>query len=129
MERIAQASIHGFDLSRHISLRSLEVRVDSIFRGFDLEKLLSTITSPVFSEIVLVFAEDGTRWPSLGLGLIARELRGMYEIRQFRLGYCLETTGHLMSDHLRALTQSTQAEVADGYYDFLPSPCWKITFS
>lgn len=69
-----------------------------------------------------MFAEDGTRWPSLGLGLIARELRGMYEIRQFRLGYCLETTGHLMSDHLRALTQSTQAEVADGYYDFLPSP-------
>jgi hypothetical protein len=56
----------------------------------------------------------------VGLAEVLREIHG---IRQFRLAFCLETTERFMSDgYLRALVRRTQADVMEGFYDFLPSP-------
>jgi len=118
VERIAQIPAQNFNLSRNTVLQSLEVRT-LWGRGPTLEELLPTITSPVFSEIVVVFSEDEVRWPPWGLANLLREV---HKIKEFRLAFCLETTERLRAANLRYLTLATQAEVAKGSYDFLPRP-------
>jgi len=52
-------SFRDFDLSRHKSLRTLEVPASSIAYkepGF-LTHVLSTITSPVFSEVIIIYRD------------------------------------------------------------------------
>ncbi|KAF9645693.1 hypothetical protein BDM02DRAFT_3189480 [Thelephora ganbajun] len=114
-------SHQNFDLSRNTVLRSLEVRagLDPWVFTRALKELLLTITSPVFSEIVVVFSEEEVQWPPLGL---AEALRGIYQVRAFRLAFCLETVEWVEAENLRALTSTTQADVANGFYDFLPCP-------
>lgn len=84
-----------------------------------LGELLATITSPVFSEIVVVFTEEDAHWPPQGITDVLRE---MYGIQKFRVVFCLETLEALRTSNLRALTLATQREVASGSFDFLPCP-------
>lgn len=121
MEWIAQIPAQNFNLSRNTVLQSLEVRASypPRGRGPTLKELLSTIASPVFSEIVIVFSEEEVCWPPWGL---AKVLREVHEVRGFRLAFCLEIDERLKAANLRALKISTQAEVARGHYDFLPCP-------
>jgi len=108
---------HDVSLSRNTVLRSLEVQASSAIRPI-LEGLLSTIASPVFSEIVVVFSADDVCWPPCGL---AEMLHEMYEIREFRVAFCLEAE-EIRASNLRTLKSATQADVANGSYDFLPGP-------
>ncbi|KAF9645592.1 hypothetical protein BDM02DRAFT_3262827 [Thelephora ganbajun] len=119
-------SDQNFDLSRNTVLRSLEVRAELDFRlcTHTLKELLLTITSPVFSEIVVVFSEQDVDWQPLGLAEVLHEI---YEVRKFRLAFCLETIEQVRAEDLRVLVSATQADVMVGFYDFLPCP--PIVFS
>jgi hypothetical protein len=117
VEWIVIAPLQRLNLSRNASFRSLEVRA---ILGYSraLKELLLTITSPVFFEIIVVFSEVEARYPPRGL---AKMLREMYEIRGFRVTFCLETREAITVPNLRALTSAKQVEVGKGAYDFLPS--------
>lgn len=84
-----------------------------------VKELLSTITSPLFSEIIVVFSERDIHCPS---EVLARILREMYEIREFRVVFRLETLEESRVKNLHAVTLATGAAVAAGLYDFLPDP-------
>lgn len=111
------------DLSCNTILRSLEVKVSLIAESSKhartIRDLLSTITSPAFSEVVVVFCEMDVRWPPRGLNEVLRE---MYKIKRFRVAFCLETQEELRAQGLHQLSVGTGATVAGGAYDFLPSP-------
>ena len=84
----------------------------------DMERFLSTIVSPVFSEIVIVFSELDV-FRARPLEPILREL---YRTKEFRVAFCLETLEELRAESLRKLTLDTGAAVRAGLYDFLPCP-------
>lgn len=86
--------------------------------SFTLKELLPTITSPVFSEIVIIFTEkDAPFLPPPGMVNVLRE---MSVIKEFCLAFCLEALELSRVSSLRALTMATQREVAEGSFDFLP---------
>lgn len=111
------------DLSCNTVLRSLEVKgsliAESSKHARTIRDLLSTITSPAFSEVVVVFYELDVRWPPRGLNEVLRE---MYKIKRFRVAFCLETQEELRAQGLHRLTMDTGAAAAGGAYEFLPSP-------
>ena len=121
MEWIDDPLSDRFHLSCNTVLRTLEIRSSHLFQEYrsTLKKLLSTITSPVFSEVVIIFAGEDVSRPPLGMAGLLRE---MYEIKEFRLVYCLEALESSRELNLRELTIATQREVADGSFDFLPCP-------
>ena len=84
-----------------------------------IKELLSTIKSPAFSEIVVVFSEQGVYWT---WGLPLTLFREMYEIKEFRLAFCLEAPEESRVQDVRQLASRTRVEVAKGTFDFLPSP-------
>ena len=84
-----------------------------------LKEFLPTITSPVFSEIVVIFSEEEVLWPPWDLAEVLREI---HEIRKFHLAFCLETMERIRAMNLRALSLATQREVEKGTYDFLACP-------
>jgi hypothetical protein len=71
----------------------------------------------VFSEIVVVFSELDVRWPPKGLD---KALRDMYELKDFRVAFCLETTSG--EPNLHELTFEMERMIARGSYHFLPCP-------
>ena len=84
--------LQDFDLSRLRSLRSLEVTASSILRirrntPSLLCDITSTITSPVFSEVILVFQRLDLYCPN---HIPFDMLRQMHSKRKFRLVFCLE---------------------------------------
>ena len=110
-------------LSSNTVLRSLEVPGSVISESSTLARrirnIFSTITSPAFSEVVVVFSEFDVRWLSRSLDKVLRE---MYEIKEFRVAFCLETLEELRVLNLHQLTWETKAAVARGVYDFLLPP-------
>ena len=84
-----------------------------------IKALLSTIISPVFCEIVVVFSWREIDWISEGL---ARILREMYDVREFKLAFCLEGLEGWRVLYTDRLASNTRAAVAAGTYDFLPCP-------
>ena len=112
-----------FTLSANTSLRSLEVLgsliADPPKNAPVIRDLLSTIKSPVFSDLIVVFSEFEVRWPLRGLDEVLRE---MHKVKKFRAEFCLETFEELRVPNLRKLTLDTRTAVARGAYDFLPSP-------
>ena len=111
-----------FNFSCNTTLRSLEVQLVSIITRQStnrLSKLLPTIKSPTFSEIVVVFSEMDVYMPSQEL---ARALRQLYEIKEFRVAFCLETLDGLRAQGLRQLQRNTNGVVKGGIFDFLPCP-------
>ena len=121
MESIASGSSQGIDLSHNTALRSLEVRASPRLReyGDTLKELLPTITSPVFSDIVVVFSEHEVRRLPTGLG---GALHRMFKIRKFRVAFCLETMERLEAHNLRLLMSEIEVGALKGSLDFLPCP-------
>lgn len=121
MEFIVSRPSQGLNLSRNTALRSLEVRASPHLReyGSTLEELLSTIASPVFSEIVIVFSEDEVRWLPPGLD---NALHKMYKIRKFRVAFCLETIERLEALNLRLLMSEVEVGAFKDSLNFLPCP-------
>ncbi|KAF9783265.1 hypothetical protein BJ322DRAFT_143843 [Thelephora terrestris] len=110
---------HDFNLSSSTALRSIEVSVDSLAR---LEHLFSTITSPVFSELVVIFPlfpaveTQRTMWAESLVGWV----RGLYEVRACSVVFCYD--GPETSAHAREMRLMTRRGAEAGLYDFLPRP-------
>ena len=85
--------------------------------GDALKELLLTVKSPAFFEVVVIFSEEEVRRPPLGLASVLRE---MYEVREFRVVYCLETIERIEASMMQALTLEVRVETALGSFDFLP---------
>ena len=66
-----------------------------------------------------MFSGGDVRRPS---AILARALREMYEIREFRVVFRLETLEESRVKSLHALTLATGAAVAAGLYNFLLDP-------
>ena len=112
------------NFSCNIALRSIEVTLHSTVPalgnyGHQVEELLSTVTSTAFSEIIVLFPHWKAHCIS---GILPRTLRKMYEIKEFRVSFCLETVEQSRVLDLHLLTQRTKAAVEEGAYDFLPCP-------
>ena len=122
MEWIDSASPQRFDLSCNTALQSLEVRATGGFQECNrhtLQEALRTITSPVFSEIIVVFNEEDVHWPPPGMIDVLRE---MYEIKNFRLVFYLEASEESRVSNLQVLKETTQEAVGNGSFNFLPYP-------
>ena len=85
----------------------------------ETERLLSAITTPVFSEVVIIFTGGDVYCPSGSLAPVTREIRGT---KEFRVAFCLETSEKSRAESLRKLTLETERAVAVGVYHFLPRP-------
>lgn len=83
--------------------------------------MFSTITSPVFSELTIVFAGYGMSHLPRDADLFAT-LRRMNEIRPFKLVLLLEVSGPPQEGALRKLTESLDSVTAAGLLYFLGSP-------
>ena len=79
------------------------------------------ITSPVFSELVVVFRErDSTclNWEVITFEI----LREMYQVKPFQLVFLPELLDSLQSDTQRELEISLELATEEGRFDFLDSP-------
>lgn len=110
-----------------MSLRSLEIPLKNISlypavaQSF-LRDLLSTIRSPVFSDLVIVLEDRTTHDTRFFQHTLFGVVRCMYEVRPFRLVFCLEIWDGDQEDTARMLKRYIDAEVAEGGLEFLPCP-------
>ena len=81
----------------------------------------STITSPVFSELVIVFQGAYTISRLLSEFALFQTLRRMYEIRPFKLVFLLEGMSCLREDRLK-MEGILRSVTMKGYLAFLESP-------
>ena len=104
-------------------LRSLEVSGRDLHKSppyvVNMKKLLSTIKSSFFSEVVVIFSDVNDTW---GPRELEGPLREMYGTREFKVSFCLEASDEVVTKKLRQLTSQTARAVESGCYDFLPSP-------
>lgn len=120
-------SFPKLDLSRLKALRSLEVGGWITSPGVPggrhpiVMKVFSTITSPVFSELVLVIWYD--QFTSLPLDVTFFEtLRMMNEVRSFRLVFLLQVHSPPARDGRLRLERTVESLTEKGLLDFLTSP-------
>jgi len=85
-----------------------------------LRDLLPTITSSVFSEVIIIF-EDSDIQDFFPWGLF-NVVRGMYEVKPFHLVFSLETWERNRKRATERLKWLIDAEAAKGGLDFLPCP-------
>lgn len=116
-DALLQAHPQDLTLSCCTTLQSIEVPIQPL--GDQTKRLLSTITSPAFSEIVIVFSERDVNRTLKALPRIMREL---YEVKECRAAFCLESLEENRGAMLHTMTLETEAAVAAGLYDFLPCP-------
>jgi len=83
--------------------------------------LLSSITSPVFSELIFDIVEDDIVYLHLEVGFFGM-LRKVYGVRPFKLVFLLEASGTSRVDAQRRLAGALGGVVAEGLLDFLYSP-------
>ena len=112
----APSRAQDFNLSSLAALRSIEVPVYSLVSA---REALATITSLAFREIVVVFYENGIGASS---EIPAREVRELYEIKEFSVAFCLVANEASRAENQRILALETERAVAAGLYDFLPRP-------
>ena len=113
-----------FHLLCNTALKSMEVLISAIITPSQtfsrrVEELLLTITSPVFSEIIVIFSERDVHCVS---GIFAWILHEMYKVKEFRVAFCLETLEESRVANLHKLISETRAAVRAGTYDFLSCP-------
>ena len=113
-------NLEGLDLSRLKVLRSLYIKTWCLGdkRLTTILGLLSTITSPLFSELIIAIARYETHLP--WAAELFRMLGGMKEARHIKLVFSLET-----SDPLEArseLAEALYSATVTGLLDFLDSP-------
>ena len=116
--------IQDFDLSCFRSLRSLEVTASSVSQTradapYLLRDIFSTITSPDFSEIILVFQRPDLYRP---YQIPFEVFREMYSKRKFRLVFCLEVLKKYRAAGWEVMRQRLDSEIAQRRLDFLSSP-------
>ena len=142
----AISSLWDFDLSRNKSLQTLEIRARYLDGTRLLAYTLSTITSPVFSEVTVFYRDldfpgvRPSRWPNqwpvlrpLLLDESAREasrhewrfnaLRTVHKVRNFQLVLCADVWDGVGEYVVQMLKQAVAAEKAKGGFDnIFPEP-------
>ena len=113
------------NLSSNTVLRSVEVQIpsdgDGDIQTFTqrMERLLSTITSPVFSEIVISLAP----WSIHRVRPLEPALRELYRTKRFKVAFCLEVSSWVeVEEGQHRLTLEMETAVGIGLYNFLPCP-------
>ena len=83
--------------------------------------VFSTITSPVFSEVVIVlWGYEIASLPSQVA--LFQTLRMMNEARPFKLVFFAEVSGFYMDEERRELASALDSVITKGLLDFLASP-------
>jgi len=140
----AVSSLQDFDLSRHISLQALRVTARSVYGAPDtasnlLKYVLSTIQSPAFSRVVVLYRDcdfHGVRskgdssWPplrELSQAEATEEasrhrrrfevLRQVHEARDFRLVLCADVWDPIGEYAVQMLRQAVAEEKANEGFD------------
>lgn len=115
-----------FNLSRLKLLRSLEFWPSDLYWTADTHRavvveVFSTITSPVFSELVIVSTGSKLYHFSLSWTYI-KILRTMSKVRPFKLVFLLEAPDYLQEQVRQVFARDLDFAVAEGHFDFLDSP-------
>ena len=143
---VARSFLQDFDLSRNKSLRILEITASSIANrkpGF-FTHVLSTITSPAFLEVVILYRDydfrvvippqrEDSRMCYKRFGSDVHEalwhyrlfevFREMREIRKFRLVLCVDVWDRVGEYSVQALKQAVAAEKTQkGFDNTFPEP-------
>ena len=119
-------SIPGFNLSRLKVLRSLEVGtwitdlIPASHHAIVME-VFSTITSPVFSELVVIVQANGMACLPLGLPLF-ETLHMMHKVRPFKLVFLLTDLDLFQEETRRKSAGTSDSVTVRGLLDFLVSP-------
>ena len=120
--------LEAFDLSTNRSLRSLEIeialrniycRVDGM--GF-LGDLLSTVTSPVFSDVVIILQDNIIHDPNFLINVLFPAVRHMCEVRSFRLVFMLGKLPRDGEDDRERLKEIIDVQAARGWFGPLLDP-------
>jgi len=119
-----QELLRAFDLSHLRSLRCLEVTASSMSKAYQeatrlIHEIFSTIKSPVFSEIVLVFQRPDLYRPYF---IPFDMFRQMHSERKFRLVFSLEVAKRHKDLGLQVMELRMGYEVAQERLDFLENP-------
>lgn len=119
-----QELLQAFDLSHLRSLRSLEVTASSMSKAYQeatylIRDIFSTIKSPVFSEIILIFQRPDLCRPYYIPFDIFRQ---MHSERKFRLVFSLEVAKRHRAAALQVMQERMGSEVANQRLNFLESP-------
>ena len=151
---VARPFLEDFDLSQNGSLRTIELTARSINYSHGscglepailnfLKTTLSTVTSPVFSEVAVFYGDYDfsgltfrprstlnvyramTLTERAGQELWHRRLfkafREMYTVRDFRLVLCVDVWDHVGEYTVKVVKQAVAAEKAAGRLDYLLS--------
>ena len=116
-----QVYSQAIDLRSNTTLRSTEVQRPVDISPEFTRKVkwpLSSIVSPTFSEIVFVFGDDICHPPEA----LASVIRSFYEMKEFKVAFCLEASERSGVEELHAMKVDTEKAVAAGLYDSLPCP-------
>jgi hypothetical protein len=128
------SSLHDFDLSRNKLLRTLEARAVCLYETGLLTHALSTITSPVFSEITVIYQDSdfpplfclspaGTAKEAAAHPRRFKAFRAMYNIRSFQLVLCAHVRHDMGEYSVRRLKHVIAVEKAKMRYGFIfPEP-------
>lgn len=84
-------------------------------------EVFSTVTSPVFSELVIVLEDDAMSYLSKQV-MLFETLRMMNEVRPFRLVFLLEIAYFYQEEVRRGLVEALALITPKGPLDFLDSP-------
>ena len=91
------------------------------YRNTLVRDLFSTITSPVFSEFVIVL-DDNSAFRIPLVIVLCEGLRELNEVRPFKLVFSFEGPYSSPEDAQRVLTRCLRSATARGLLDFLDSP-------
>jgi len=121
--------LHTFDLSNNKSLRSLEIEITLMSDhpyfsdrvGF-LGDLLSTVTSPVFSDVVVILQDKIISDPDFLQNTLFGAVRDMCEAKLFRLTFLLGKSPRDGESDRERLKEMIDARVAEGMFGALLDP-------
>lgn len=109
------------DLSNVKSLRSLEIEftLTSVARRYrdetsTLEGLLSTVTSPVFSDVVIILRRGIINDAEFLQCTLFRVVRNMYRVKPFRLTFWQERSPRDGEDDVERLKEMIRVQAAEG---------------
>jgi hypothetical protein len=114
-DNLTAGSPRNFDLSRNKTLRTLEIRAQYLYDARLMTHALSTITSPVFSEVTVIYLDsdlsDFTS-PEEVLGHHRRfeVFREMRSVRDFQLVLCAIVRANVGKDSVEELKDIVEEE-------------------
>ena len=123
----SETLLRDLDLSKSGALRSLELTITNLKVSPSLtltflRNLLPTITSPVFSDVVIILREGTIQDMVFIQHVVFSTMRSLYEVKPFRLVFSLEIWEGDKENIVEMLKRCIDVETAKGGLDFLPCP-------